>query len=299
MIFLLVLSPFVYHRIQCCENDSIFGRILIEISNYDNNQIKLDESKSMSYGPNWFSGIKLFGWSLLPIFIIFIPLGLIPIFKNFNYPNYLLIIASAILAAPILYSTSIAPDTRYVYVLFPLFCVISLFGVKWISDHFNNKKIILGIITIAIISSSTIFLDIKKIDVSEDEEAYQIAQLIINDVQGVNAEPHLIRYLPIVEMENKWPIKETSGEWIKEYEIKIVSSSQYDTLDEFLTSEKLNLTHLIIDENKSNPKYILDVLKNEKKYPFLIKEFDSTEFDFNYIVKLYKIDYEKFNNPTN
>jgi hypothetical protein len=31
----------------------------------------------------------------------------------------------------------------------------------------------------------------------------------------------------------------------------------------------------------------------------LIKEFDSTEFDFNYIVKLYKIDYEKFNNPTN
>jgi hypothetical protein len=300
LIFLLVLSPFVYHRIQCCENDSIFGRILIEISNYDNNQIKLDESKSMSYGPNWFSGIKLFGWSLLPIFIIFIPLGLIPIFKNFNYPNYLLIIASAILAAPILYSTSIAPDTRYVYVLFPLFCVISLFGVKWISDHFNNKKIILGIITIVIISSSIIFLDIQKIDFSEDIEAYQITKLIINDVQGVNEGPHLIHYLPIVEMENKWPIKETSGEYIKEYEIKISPhASNYDTLDEFLSSEKLNLTHLIIDENKSNPKYIIDILKNEKKYPFLIKEFDSTEFNFNNILKVYKIDYKKFKNMNN
>ena len=299
LIFLLILSPFVYHRIQCCDDDAIFGRILVEISNFENNQIEIDESKSVSYGPNWLSGIKLFGWSLIPIFIIFIPLGLIPIFRNFNYPNYLLIIASAILAAPILYSTSIAPDTRYVYVLFPFFCVISLFGIKWISNHFNNKKIILGIITIAIISSSIIFLDIKKIDVSEDEEAYQIVKLIINDIQGINAESHVIRYIPIVEIENKWPIKETSGEWIKEYEIKIVSSSQYDTLNEFLTSEKLNLTHLIIDENENNPKYILDVLKNGKKYPFLIKEFDSTEFDFNYIVKLYKIDYEKFNNPTN
>ena len=300
LIFLLVLSPFVYHRIQCCENDSIFGRILIEISNYDNNQIELDESKSMSYGPNWFSGIKLFGWSLLPIFIIFIPLGLIPIFKNFNYPNYLLIIASAILAAPILYSTSIAPDTRYVYVLFPLFCVISLFGVKWISDHFNNNKIILVIITIVIVSSSIIFLDIQKIDFSEDIEAYQITKLIINDVQGVNEGPHLIHYLPIVEMENKWPIKETSGEYIKEYQIKISPhASNYDTLDEFLSSEKLNLTHLIIDENKSNPKYILDILKNEKKYPFLIKEFDSTEFNFNNILKVYKIDYNEFKNINN
>ena len=299
LIFLLVLSPFVSHRIQCCDDDAIIGRVLGEISNFENNQNELDNSKSVSYGPNWLSGIKLFGWSLIPIFIIFIPLGLIPIFRNFKYPNYLLIIASAILAAPILYSTSIAPDTRYVYVLFPFFCVISLFGIKWISDHFNNKKIILGIITIAIISSSIIFLDIKKIDFNEDEEAYQIAQLIINDVKGVNAEPHLIRYLPIVEIENKWPIKETSGEWIKEYEIKIVSSSQYDTLNEFLTSEKLNLTHLIIDENENNPKYILDVLKNEKKYPFLIKEFDSTEFDFNYVLKLYKIDYKEFNNINN
>jgi len=61
----------------------------------------------------------------------------------------------------------------------------------------------------------------------------------------------------------------------------------------------LNLTHLIIDENENNPKFILDVLKNGKKYPFLIKEFDSTEFDFNYVLKLYKIDYKEFNNINN
>lgn len=222
-------------------------------------------------------------------------MGLIPIFKQLKYPNYLLVLAPAVLAVPVMYSVSIAPDTRYVYPLFPIFCVISLFGIKWISDHFDNKKIILGIITIAIISGSIVFLDIKKIDFSEDEEAYQIAQLIINDIKEVNEGPYLIRYLPIVEMENKWPINETSGEYIKEYEIKIISTSDYNTLDEFLTLEKQNMTHLIIDESESNPGYLLDVLKNEKKYPFLIKEFDSTEFDFNYVLKMYRIDYKRFN----
>jgi len=294
LIFLLVLSPFVYHRIQCCENDAIIGRILIEISNYDNSQSKSDEQKSAPYGPNWFSGIKLFGWTLIPILIIFIPLGLIPIFRNFRYPNYLLIVTSAILAAPIIYSTSIAPDTRYVFALFPFFCVISLFGIKWISNHFNNKKIILGIIIIAIISSSMVFLDIKKIDFSEEKEAYQITQLIINDIKGVNDGPLLIRYFPIVEMQNKWPIKETSGEYVKKYGINIISTSDHNTLNEFLISEESNITHLIIDENENNPEYILDILENEKKYPFLIKEFDSTEYDFSYVTKLYKIDYNIF-----
>lgn len=53
-----------------------------------------------------------------------------------------------------------------------------------------------------------------------------------------------------------------------------------------------HLTEVLI-ENK-NEVVVLDILKNEKKYPFLIKEFDSNEFDFNYVVKMYKIDYNIF-----
>ena len=300
MIFLLVLSPFVYHRIQCCENDAIIGRILIEISNYDNNQIESDEQKSVSYGPNWFSGIKLFGWTLIPIFIIFIPLGLIPIFRNFNYPNYLLIIGSVILAAPIIYSTSIAPDTRYVFALFPFFCVISLFGIKWISDHFDNKKIILVIITIAIISSSIIFLDMKKIDFGEDKDAYQITQLIINDIKGINQDSKMSKYFQIVELENKWPIKETSGEYIKEYEIKMIDPSNYSTLNELLShSENENITHLIIDEKQNQAEFLNEIYHNEFKYNFLVKEFDSKDKNFNYKVKIFKINYIKFNEVVN
>jgi len=299
-IFLLVLSPIVMHRIECCQNDAIIGRILIELSNYSNNpSVSNDNTNVVSYGPNFFNGIKLFGWALIPIFIMFVPLGLVKILKNLKFPNYILLIVTSILAIPIMYSVSIAPDTRYVYVLFPIFCVISLFGIKWISNHFNNKRIILGIITIVIISSSIVFLDIKKIDFSEDKEAYQISQIIISDITKVNEGSILIKYLPIVELENKWPIKETSGEYEKKYKIKTVSVLKYNTLEELLIEEEYNITHLIIDKNKNNPEYILNILDNEKKYPFLIKEFDSTNYDFSYMTKMYKIDYNIFKKIVN
>ena len=298
-IFLLVLSPFVYQRIQCCGDDAIIGRIIVEISNYSNPAELHSQDETNTYGPNWISGIRLFGWSIVPIFIVFVPIGLIPIFKQLRYPNYLLILAPTVLAIPIMYSVSIAPDTRYVYPLFPIFCVISVFGIKWIIQNFQNKKIILGIIVIVIILGSVVFLDIKKIDFTEDIEAYQITKLIINDVKGVNKGPKLIKYIPIVEMENKWPIKETTGEYIKEYSIKTVSTTGYNSLNELIALQKSNLTHLIVDQDKNNPEYILDILNNGKKYPFLIKEFDSSEHGFDFMTKVYKIDYNIFKETQN
>jgi len=131
-------------------------------------------------------------------------------------------------------------------------------------------------------------------DFTEDKEAYEISQIIINNIKGVNEGPSLIKYLPIVELENKWPIKQTSGEYEKEYDIKIISTSEYDTLEELLIAEESNITHLIVDKNENNPQYILDLLNNGGKYPFLLKEFDSKEFNYNYMTKIYKIDYNIF-----
>ena len=123
--------------------------------------------------------MKLFGWSLIPIFIIFIPIGLITILKQLKYPNYVLFLVSTILAIPILYSVSIAPDTRYVLALFPIFCVISVFGIKYVNNKFNNKKFILVLIISIIIISSMLFLDFKKIKYGDSHEAYIISKLMI------------------------------------------------------------------------------------------------------------------------
>jgi hypothetical protein len=298
-VFLLVLSPIVIHRMECCGDDAIIGRILAEIWQYENSvnySNGIDEIKS--YGPNFESGIKLLGWSLLPVFIIFLPPGILVIIRERSYPNYLLIIIPIILSIPVLYSVSIAPDTRYVYPLFPIFCVIVLFGIRWIKNNFQNEKIILTIIIISIIISSLIFLEYKKIDYTNDLEAYQIAKLIENKITGINGNTDVRGFLIVAEFSEIWSNTKMNNDWYawhyEDYKSKIISSNG-NTLEEYINNAKeSNLSHIIIDDSKNNPKYLIDLINNEKNYPYLIKEFNSNDFGFDYQVIMYKIDYERF-----
>jgi hypothetical protein len=293
-IFLLVLSPIVVHRIQCCENDAIIGRILIEISNYSNNTVESNQNSNEFYGPDWLSGIKLFGWALIPVFIILIPLGLIPILRHINFPNYLLIIITLIISIPILYSTSIAPDTRYVFALFPIFCVISLFGINWIGGKFRSKKLSVGLLVAIIIISSMIFLDMKKLEYESDEEAFSIAKDIIVNVEGVNKGSLVEEYIKQAEIANRWPILSTNGELRDSFEIKRLSIKEYTSLENFIiSSNEKGLTHLLIDENHNIPDYFIDVFYNEEKYSYLKNVYDSKDFGHQYHVKLFVINYDE------
>jgi hypothetical protein len=296
-IFLLVLSPIVMHRIECCQNDAIIGRVLIELSNYNNNPIASnDNTNIVSYGPNFFNGVKLFVWALIPIFVIFIPIGLILIIKELKYPNYVLFLVPAILLIPIIYSVSIAPDTRYVYPLFPIFCVISLFGINWIGRNFRNEKLIVGLIFAGIIISSLIFLDLKKIDYSYDDEAHNISKLVIKDVEGVNQSTTLVgKYFKSSQIENRWPITEYNGKLSGTLKINLVDIKDFTSLEEFLKFGKNNgLSHLIIDNHESKSDLFINIFYNEEKYDYLIKEFDSHDHGYKYHVKKFKIDYDMF-----
>ncbi len=294
-IFLLVLSPIVIHRIQCCEDDAIIGRILGEINNYSSNPTELDiDANVVSYGPNFVNGIKLLGWLIIPIFIIFVPLGLIPILKQMKYPKYILILVPVVLAIPIIYSVSIAPDTRYVYPLFPIFCVISLFGVNWIGRNFRNEKLFVGLIFVGIIISSLVFLDFKKLDYEYRDEAFSIAKDIIVNVEGVNKGSLVVEFLKPAEIANRWPILSTSGEMRDSFEIKRLSIKEHTSLENFIISGKeRGLTHLLIDEVHYIPDYLLDVFYNEEKYSYLKNVYDSRDFGYQYHVKLFVINYDE------
>ena len=43
-------------------------------------------------------------------------------------------------------------------------------------------------------------------------------------------------------------------------------------------------------------KLVVDVFKNEEKYPYLIKQYDSIEYGYTYHIKIFKIDYKIFEN---
>jgi hypothetical protein len=76
--------------------------------------------------------------------------------------------------------------------------------------------------------------------------------------------------------------------------------------DYFQILEKQKITHLLLDEITSTPLIndelrhnLKDVFNHENDYPFLVKEYDSKENGFNYHVKLFKIDYDLYNELIN
>ena len=55
------------------------------------------------------------------------------------------------------------------------------------------------------------------------------------------------------------------------------------------------MTEIILDGDNLDSKFLQDVFYNEKKYPYLIKIYDSKEHGFIHHVKVFEIDYDKMN----
>ena len=71
--------------------------------------------------------------------------------------------------------------------------------------------------------------------------------------------------------------------------------ASFSTIDEYIEHAKISgVTHLIFYERMSNPKLFNDVFYEREKYSFLIKEFNSNDYGYNYLIKIYRIDFEEF-----
>ena len=105
---------------------------------------------------------KYFGWALIPTFLIFIPLGIISLIKNWNMNSQIIFIISFLMILPMIYAYSIPlKDIRFVFYLFPVLIIISMLGIKLVSKNFANKNIIRISVILFIIISSILFLEWK------------------------------------------------------------------------------------------------------------------------------------------
>ena len=77
--------------------------------------------------------------------------------------------------------------------------------------------------------------------------------------------------------------------------VELIETHEYDSLNEFIDYAKnKGLTHIVVDENKSRQQFLKDVFENEDKFQYLTKIYDSVEQGYNYHLKIFTIDYEKF-----
>lgn len=300
-IFVLTLTPILSYQLEAQYVDSIFGRVTNTVSYHIQNP---SETGGESGLPFFIQGIenfpKYFIWDLIPIFIFFVPIGIFYLFKKPNFKKSTLILCGFALSIPAFYAYSISLlDTRYLFMLYPIFCVISLFVIKKFSNHFERKNILLGLIIIGIIFSSSIFLELKPSDNFQKFEAYQIAKEIVKEPKVMNSFYPEEHYLKSAVLPEKWSdfrdlflierIDEHRIQSSISNPITIISTDGHDSI-EYYIKENTNLTHIYTDEKTERPDFLNDVFENENKYKFLIKEFDSRDFGYNYHVKIFRID---------
>ena len=155
-----------------------------------------------------------------------------------------------------------------------------------------------------------IFVEWKALDNEHYQELYEILTEIEQKEMKINREfgkYGQLLYFHWVNVQNaeKFPILKgelppskitypLTNDWKVVYD--------FDSLrDYFQFLEKQKITHLILDKY-GNAKFqhelnllLLDMLNHENKYAFLVKEYDSRENGFNYHLKLFKIDYDLYN----
>ena len=91
--------------------------------------------------------------------------------------------------------------------------------------------------------------------------------------------------------EKKFPVLSN----VKIDRTKIFGTSNYETLEKFIIeNEQSGLTHIVIDDKKDRKEFLRNIILNENDYLYLEKEFDSKDLEFEYDVKMFKINYEQF-----
>jgi hypothetical protein len=280
--------PIMSYRVEVTGNDGIFQRASGETVRIlsDSNHGALNEIVA---GSELF--VKYLGWIMIPNFLVFVPFGIVQFLRKRTKETNFIIIFLLVVSLPILYAClSQAQDTRYFYVLYPIFCLISLFAVETYLTKLPRKNLMLSIIIIGILIASVAFYEYKKNDYEKERELNEIAKIASKTTIGLNFHPAETRYIRAAEIPMKWPFIFNE----EDYKIKAISTTNYEDLESFISNSRGELTHLIVDDNPNLPKFLQDVYHNEEKYRYLNKVFDSKDSGFKHQMKIFQIDFQKF-----
>ena len=295
VIFLIVITPMSIIKFETMGYDGIFSHLIAGANVAVRDSITTEpETQKFFLDMGIWNFLKLFVWTTFPTYIIFFPLGAFIFFKNKNRENIELIFLGIISLIPALYAASRGiEETRYYFVFYPIFIIFSLYFIEWIRDRWKIKYMKLACVGFIIITS-VIFIILKD-DRDYESEAFQVVKENFSDIRAVNdLHPYspYFRAMPLHLSEN-FPIERNK---LIENTV-ILQINDFDSIYELFESDKgKKITHLIIDDSPSRVDFLKNLFKNEMKYPFLEKTYDSTEQGLEHHVKIFRFDSAKFIN---
>ena len=315
IIFSIILLPIMNLRTETMGGDGILDQISAQSTFYQSDEVtnmKFDTQDSFEEKiiKGITSMIKLLGWQMIPYLVFFIPVGIIFFFKNFNLNRKIIFILTFVMLIPAFYAFSRDfSEMKYLFIMMPILTIISLSFIEKISKKIRHKNLLIFLLIIGIIFTSFIFLEDRKIDDNYEMEAYKIGIKISSITDVINdydpesvyvdekiAEATILEKFPVLF--SNVPKQITLIQGLNGGEIKGCQTCyEAKSLNSFLNSARNNgLEYLLVDDNSKRPQFMKDILKNEENYRFLEKVYDSEEDGFQYNVKIFKINYEKFDN---
>lgn len=308
LVFILIILPISMYRVEVTGYDSLVSRIpdvFDQTNELEQNTITENIQNSQKI-----DGIKniisLIGWASIPFFIFLIPYGIYQIIRTEKNKTKFLVTILFFMSIPATYAISFLPDPRYLLMLYPILSVISLFSIRKYFSKVSNKNIGVIILIGLILISSIIFLEIKKIDVNHEHESLKIAKIVSEKTGIINQYAMESGYLPIIGMQEleEFPILKSNFEklgndmkhCVNIHACENIIPVESNNIIEFLqNSKEKGITHLVIDnKEKRRAVFVNDIFENEQNFSYLIKIYDSKEEQLSYQVKIFKINYDKF-----
>ena len=302
-IFILILSPVMIYQNSIHGDDQMFGRAANSLVTHT---IDPNDSGHVSGIPFILQGFENFpkylGWNMLPIWIFFVPLGIIIILRRICVKTGLLISSIIIMSLPAFYAYSIPlQDGRYFFFLYPAFSVIALFSISKFIGYFPIKKEFVGITLIVggIIFLSVFYLN-NAIDNEHEKESFFIAKILVTDEKTVNSYMPESRYLEVAginfnyaEFQKEFLSDRIPGKSIRhsiQHNVTSIHINNFNSI-ESLNNLKIenNLSHLVIDISKNENGLLNQIYHNENKFPMLNKIFDSNDYQMSYKIKIFEI----------
>ena len=184
--------------------------------------------------------VKFLGLATLPLLTFLIPLGIYTMISKKESSNFLILFCITLtLLIPAFYAYSRNfQEVRYLLPIFPIFCLFSVYFIRYITEKIKIKKLFLILISVLVIFSSIGFIEYKNSDDVNQVEAYEVAKEIIKLTKVITyySQAQYLDNTRIIEY-NEFPILRKD---IPPSTIFFIYPDNYETFQEYISSNKEN-----------------------------------------------------------
>ena len=181
-------------------------------------------------------------------------------------------------------------EIRYVFVVFPIFILLGLYFIEKIILKTGKKDFLTILFVLLIILSSVIFLDFRQTDYEREKEVLEIAEFVSKLDGKSNDYGRESYYVEVMDLnKEKFPILSNEIN----FKSKIVLLQGQTIIEKMNDAKDKGISYLIVTSDNLDRTF-LEVYDNEEKYDYLEKIFDSEEDNFKFKVKIFKINFAKF-----